>query len=99
MPRLQGVSGLGPMGRYGRRSKHVDKRRGVQHDGDRIGTQLAYSRTLYQVTYEESEYMPRLEGQSSNTGMLIITLLVLALLAFALLEYFGTIDLLAFFGR
>ncbi len=43
--------------------------------------------------------MPRLEGQSSNFGMIIITLLVLALLAFALLEYFGVVDLLAFFGR
>jgi hypothetical protein len=43
--------------------------------------------------------MPRLEGQSSNSGMVIITLLVLALLAFALLEYFGVVDLIAFFGR
>lgn len=43
--------------------------------------------------------MPRLEGQSSNSGMVIVTLLVLALLAFALLEYFGIVDLLAFFGR
>ena len=43
--------------------------------------------------------MPRLEGQSSNTGLVIITLLVLALLAFGLLEYFGVVDLLAFFGR
>ncbi len=43
--------------------------------------------------------MPRLEGQSSNIGMIIVTLLVLALLAFALLEYFGIVDLLAFFGR
>lgn len=43
--------------------------------------------------------MPRLEGQSSNMGMVIITLLVLALIAFALLEYFGVIDLIAFFGR
>ncbi len=43
--------------------------------------------------------MPRLEGQSSNTGLVILTLLALALLAFGLLEYFGLIDLLAFFGR
>jgi hypothetical protein len=43
--------------------------------------------------------MPRLEGQSSNIGMLIITLFGLALVAFGLLEYFGIIDLLAFFGR
>ncbi len=43
--------------------------------------------------------MPRLEGQSSNTGMVIITMLALALLAFGLLEYFGVVDLLAFFGR
>ncbi len=43
--------------------------------------------------------MPRLEGQSSNSGMVIVTLLVLALIAFALLEYFGVIDLIAYFGR
>ncbi len=43
--------------------------------------------------------MPRLEGQSSNSGMVIITVLVLALLAFVLLEYFGIINLIAFFGR
>ena len=47
----------------------------------------------------EEENMPRLEGQSSNAGMYLITVLVLALLAFALLEYFGVIDVLAFFGR
>ncbi len=44
--------------------------------------------------------MPRLEGQSSNSGMALLTLFVLGLLAFALLEYFGMIvDLIAFFGR
>ncbi len=43
--------------------------------------------------------MPRLDGQSSNSGLAVLTLLGLALLAFALAEYFGIIDLIAYFGR
>jgi hypothetical protein len=65
-----------------------------------FGTQLAIRKHYIKLQqFEEILAMPRLEGQSSNTGMVIVTLLVLALLAFALLEYFGIVDLLAFFGR
>lgn len=43
--------------------------------------------------------MPRLNGGSSNSGMVILTMLGLALIAFGILEYLGVIDVLAYFGR
>jgi hypothetical protein len=39
--------------------------------------------------------MPRLEGRRSNTGLYLILLVVLALIALLALEYVGTIDLIA----
>lgn len=42
--------------------------------------------------------MPRLEGQRSNTGLYIIVVLVVLIVAFLLLEYFGAIDLISGFG-
>jgi hypothetical protein len=43
--------------------------------------------------------MPRLNGDSSNSGMVLLTVLGLALIVFGILEYQGVIDVLAFFGR
>ncbi len=42
--------------------------------------------------------MPRLEGERSNTGLYIVLLLVLLIVAFVLLEYAGMIDLIPNFG-
>ena len=43
--------------------------------------------------------MPRLNGESSNGGMVILSVLALALIAFGILEYLGVIDVIAFWGR
>jgi hypothetical protein len=42
--------------------------------------------------------MPRLEGERSNAGTWIVLLLVVLVIAFVLLEYFGVIDLIPNFG-
>jgi hypothetical protein len=42
--------------------------------------------------------MPRLEGERSNTGLYIVLLLVLLIVAFVLLEYAGVVDLIPNFG-
>jgi hypothetical protein len=42
--------------------------------------------------------MPRLEGERSNTGVYLVFLIVLLLVAFVLLEYVGIINLIANFG-
>jgi hypothetical protein len=39
--------------------------------------------------------MPRLEGRRSNTGLYLMLLALLALVALLILEYAGTIDLFA----
>ena len=64
-----------------------------------IGTQIALIERYTNQHSTRGVEMPRLNGQSSNGGMTIITLLFIALIAFALLEYLGYIDVLAFFGR
>ncbi len=43
--------------------------------------------------------MPRLQGERSNTGMYIIGVIVVLLLLFLALEYFGVINLIAGFGN
>ena len=42
--------------------------------------------------------MPRLQGERSNTGRYIIGLVVVLVLLFLALEYFGVINLIANFG-
>lgn len=42
--------------------------------------------------------MPRLEGERSNTGLYVLLVLVLLIVAFLLLEITGTINLIANFG-
>jgi len=42
--------------------------------------------------------MPRLQGERSNAGMWIVLLLVVLVIAFVLLEYFGVINLIPNFG-
>lgn len=42
--------------------------------------------------------MPRLEGKRSNAGLYIVGLVVVLLLLFLALEYFGVINLIAGFG-
>lgn len=61
-----------------------------------IGTYIA----IYNVMFiKRGVPMPRLEGERSNTGMYLVLLLVLLLIALVLLEYFGAIDLIPNFGR
>ncbi len=42
--------------------------------------------------------MPRLEGKQSNVGLYVVGLVVLLLLLFLALEFFGVINLIAGFG-
>lgn len=42
--------------------------------------------------------MPRLEGKRSNAGLYIVGLVIVLLLLFLALEYFGVINLIAGFG-
>ena len=46
----------------------------------------------------KEENMPRLEGKQSNTGLYVVGLVVVLLLLFLALEYFGVINLIANFG-
>jgi len=43
--------------------------------------------------------MPRLQGKRSNNSLYIALLLVLAVVTFILLNYFGVIHLIPDFGR
>jgi hypothetical protein len=43
--------------------------------------------------------MPRLEGERSNAGAWIVMLILLLVIAFVLLEFFGVINLIPNFGR
>ncbi len=42
--------------------------------------------------------MPHLEGKQSNVGLYVVGLVVLLLLLFLALEFFGVINLIAGFG-
>lgn len=42
--------------------------------------------------------MPRLEGERSNTGLYVVLLIVLLIIVFLALEYFGVINLIPNFG-
>lgn len=42
--------------------------------------------------------MPRLAGKTSNTGIYVIGLVLLLVILFLALEYFGAINLIAGFG-
>ncbi len=42
--------------------------------------------------------MPRLEGKRSNAALYIVLLIILVVVALALLEYSGTINLIPGFG-
>jgi hypothetical protein len=53
---------------------------------------------VLQVQEWEGKAMPRLEGERSNTGIYVVFVLVLLIIALVLLEYAGVINLIANFG-
>lgn len=42
--------------------------------------------------------MPRLEGERSNTGLYVVLLVVVLLIVFLALDYFGVINVIPNFG-